>query len=97
MATRDDGSALSCGLHRDLRDEAGPGSTTLLRLANEPDEMQSICACGRKASMNPQSGGDGWSVLQGEQVWVGGNEHHRAVSPSCLRAKDGSDPARMPG
>ena len=40
------------GLRSDFRGEAFPGAAALLTLADDLEEMKTICACARKASMN---------------------------------------------
>ena len=88
---------LCYGLRGDFRGEAFPGSAKLLTLADELEEMKTICACGRKASMNMRVDAAGRRVLHGEQVLIGGNDRYRAVCPSCFYADDGVDAARAPG
>ena len=44
--------AICYGLRTDFQGELFPGSATLLALADEMDEMKTICDCGRKATMN---------------------------------------------
>lgn len=88
---------LCYGLRGDFRGDAFPGSAKLLTLADELEEMKTICACGRKASMNMRIDGEGRRVLQGDQVLIGGNERYRAVCPSCFYAGDDVDAARAPG
>jgi thymidine kinase len=97
LAHRDDLPVLCYGLRSDFRGEAFPGSAALLTLADELEEMKTICACGRKASMNLRIDERGQRVREGEQVLIGGNESYRAVCPSCFYAEDGADPARAPG
>jgi thymidine kinase len=67
-----------------------------MTLADDIEEMKTICACGRKASMNLRVDGDGRRVNEGEQVFIGGNESYRAVCPDCFYS-DSDDPARAPG
>jgi thymidine kinase len=88
---------LCYGLRGDFRGEAFPGSARLLTLADELEEMKTICACGRKASMNMRIDAEGRRVLHGEQVLIGGNDRYRGVCPSCFYADDGVDAARAPG
>ena len=88
---------LCYGLRGDFRGEPFPGSAKLLTLADELEEMKTICACGKKASMNMRIDAQGRRVLQGEQVLIGGNERYRAVCPSCFYAEDGADATGAPG
>ncbi len=87
---------LCYGLRSDFRGEPFPGSALLLTLADDLEEMKTICACARKASMNLRVDADGRRVKDGEQVLIGGNDRYRAVCPSCFYS-DGDDPARAPG
>jgi thymidine kinase len=84
------------GLRGDFRGEAFPGSAALLTLADELEEMKTICACGKKASMNMRIDAQGRRVLEGEQVLIGGNDRYRAVCPKCFYSED-DDPVRAPG
>lgn len=87
---------LCYGLRSDFRGDPFPGSTLLLTLADDLEEMKTICACARKASMNLRVDADGRRVKDGEQVLIGGNDRYRAVCPSCFYSDD-DDPARAPG
>ena len=87
---------LCYGLRSDFRGDAFPGASALLTLADDLEEMKTICACGRKASMNLRVDAEGRRVNQGEQVMIGGNESYRAVCPNCFYS-DGDDPAPAPG
>jgi thymidine kinase len=87
---------LCYGLRSDFRGDPFPGSIMLLALADDLEEMKTICACARKASMNLRVDGDGRRVVDGEQVLIGGNDRYRAVCPSCFYS-DGGDPQRAPG
>ncbi len=87
---------LCYGLRSDFRGEGFAGAVALLTLADELEEMKTICACARKASMNLRVDGEGRRVKEGEQILIGGNERYRAVCPSCFYS-DGDDPARAPG
>ena len=88
---------LCWGLRSDFRGEAFPGSVALLTLADELEEMKSICACGRKASINMRIDAQGRRVTEGEQVLIGGNDRYRAVCPSCFYSGDDADPREAPG
>lgn len=96
MAHADGLPVLCWGLRSDFRGEPFPGAVALLTLADELEEMKSICACGRKASMNMRIDAHGRRVQEGEQVLIGGNDRYRAVCPSCFYS-DEDDPKRAPG
>ncbi len=83
------------GLRSDFRGEAFPGAAALLTLADDLEEMKTICACARKASMNVRVDSEGRRVKDGDQVLIGGNERYRAVCPSCFYSDD--DAAGAPG
>jgi thymidine kinase len=87
---------LCYGLRSDFRGEPFPGSILLLALADALEEMKTICACARKASMNLRIDAEGRRVKDGEQVLIGGNDRYRAVCPGCFYSDD-DDPARAPG
>ena len=88
---------LCWGLRSDFRGDAFPGSAQLLTLADDLEEMKTICACARKASMNMRIGPDGRRVTEGEQVEIGGNDRYRAVCPSCFYSDQAADASRAPG
>jgi thymidine kinase len=87
---------LCYGLRSDFRGDAFPGAAALLTLADDLEEMKTICACARKASMNLRVDDQGRRVQEGEQVVIGGNERYRAVCPSCFYSAV-DDPAQAPG
>ncbi|MBI5256150.1 MAG: thymidine kinase [Burkholderiales bacterium] len=84
------------GLRSDFRGDAFPGAAALLTLADDVEEMKSICACARKATMNLRIDAEGRRVREGEQVVIGGNERYRAVCPACFYA-DEAGPEEAPG
>ena len=85
------------GLRSDFQAQAFPGAAALLTLADELEEMKTICACARKASFNLRIDAQGRRVKDGEQVLIGGNERYRAVCPTCYYAADEVEPAQAPG
>ena len=97
MAHRDHIPVICFGLRGDFRGNGFPGSITLLTLADDLEEMKTICACGRKASMNMRLDAQGRRVSEGEQVVIGGNERYRAVCPACFYADDDESPQKAPG
>jgi len=76
------GSPVICyGLRSDFLGHPFPGSKALLTLADDLEEMKTICRCGRKATMNVRLDAAGNRVTQGEQVEIGGNDRYEAVCP----------------
>ena len=69
------------GLRSDFLGQPFPGSRALLTLADDLEEMKTICRCGRKATMNVRLNLDGTRVREGEQVEIGGNSRYEAVCP----------------
>jgi len=93
-----DGVPVVCyGLRSDFRAEAFPGAAALLTLADDIEEMKSVCACGRKATLNLRIDARGQRVREGEQVFIGGNDRYRAICPSCYYKDDELGPDAAPG
>lgn len=88
--------AICWGLRSDFQGEAFAGAAMLLTLADDVEEMKTICACARKATMNLRIDANGRRVQHGEQVVIGGNERYRAVCPDCFYA-DADSGAIAPG
>ncbi len=97
MAHLDDLPVICYGLRSDFRGEPFPGSALLLTVADDLEEMRTICACGRKASMNIRVDGHGRRARDGAQVEIGGNDRYRAVCPQCLYRDEADPQTRVPG
>ena len=85
------------GLRSDFRAEAFAGAAALLTLADDIEEMKSVCACGRKATLNLRIDARGQRVREGEQVFIGGNERYRAICAACFYKDDELGPDAAPG
>lgn len=72
------------GLRSDFQGNPFPGSVALLTLADELEEIRTICACGRRATMNIRTDEQGARVREGEQVLIGGNSRYRQVCAKCF-------------
>ena len=70
---------LAYGLRTDFRGALFPGSARLLALADSLVEIKSVCACGRKATMNLRVDAAGRGVAQGAQTEIGGNDRYVAL------------------
>lgn len=66
------------GLRSDFRGELFEGSAALMALADDLEEIKTICWCGKKATMNARILGDE-VVREGPQVLIGGNESYVAL------------------
>jgi thymidine kinase len=96
LAHGEDIPVLCWGLRSDFQGGAFEGAAELLTLADDLEEMKTICACGRKASMNVRVDAQGRRMKQGQQVLIGGNDRYRAVCPRCFYS-DVDDAAKTPG
>ena len=72
------------GLRSDFRGEPFPGSSYLLALADDIEEIKNICTCGKKATMNIRVDEEGRRIKEGEQVSIGGNERYRQACGRCF-------------
>ena len=70
---------LAYGLRTDFRGALFEGSARLLALADALIEIKSVCACGRKATMNLRVDAAGHAVAEGRQTVIGGNERYVAL------------------
>lgn len=67
---------LTYGLRTDFRGELFEGSRYLLALADQIEEIKTICFCGRKAIMTARMTPEGTAVTGGDQVECGGNDKY---------------------
>ena len=72
------------GLRSDFQGNAFPGAAQLLTLADAIEEIQTICSCGHKATMNIRLVRLGQRVREGQQVEIGGNERYQQVCARCF-------------
>lgn len=70
---------LTYGLRTDFQAEPFEGSQYLLALAEEIQEIKTICYCGKKATMNLRIDQEGYAVKEGDQVEIGGNDRYVAL------------------
>jgi len=74
-----DGIPVMCyGLRADFCGELFEGSAALLALADDIEELKTICWCGKKATMNARIL-DGHVLRDGPQVLIGGNETYTSL------------------
>ena len=70
---------LAYGLRTDFQGRLFEGSARLLAIADALIEIKSVCACGRKATMNLRVDADGRPVSAGRQTEIGGNDRYVAL------------------
>jgi thymidine kinase len=79
------------GLRSDFQGQPFPGAAHLLTLADDIEEIKTICACGRKATMNIRIDDEGRRVREGAQVQVGGNNRYQQACARCFYRGAGLD------
>lgn len=72
------------GLRADFRSNLFDGSKRLIELADEVEEIVTICECGKKAIMNMRLI-DGRATSYGPQILIGGNDTYKAVCRKCYK------------
>lgn len=84
IAALHDVPVICFGLRTDYRGEPFSGSTHLLALAEDLQEMKAICKCGKKSTMNARIDSRGNRVSVGPQILIGGNGCYRQVCARCF-------------
>ena len=78
---------LCFGLRTDFLTHFFPGAQRLMELADSLTEIKTVCACGRKATVNARIDGEGRIVTEGSQVMLGGNDSYIAMCHKCWKDK----------
>ena len=76
---------LCFGLRTDFLTHFFPGAQRLMELADSLTEIKTVCACGRKATVNARIDEDGHIVTAGSQVLLGGNDRYIAMCHKCWK------------
>ena len=76
---------LCFGLRTDFQTHFFPGSKRLMELADSMTEIKTVCACGRKATVNARIDEEGNIVYRGNQVMLGGNDSYVAMCHKCWK------------
>ena len=74
---------LCFGLRTDFLTHLFPGSKRLFEVADSITEIKTICACGKKATVNARIDENGKVVTSGTQVLLGSNDRYEAMCHSC--------------
>ena len=83
LVDEDDIPVLCFGLRTDFLTHLFPGSQRLMELSDSLTEIKTVCACGRKATVNARIDGAGRVITQGDQVFLGGNDSYVAMCHKC--------------
>ena len=78
---------LCFGLRTDFLTHFFPGAMRLMELSDSITEIKTVCACGRKATVNARIDGEGKIVTEGSQVLLGGNDSYTAMCHKCWKQK----------
>ena len=87
LVDTDDLPVLCFGLRTDFLTHFFPGAQRLMELADSLTEIKTVCACGRKATVNARIDGEGRIVTEGSQVMLGGNDSYVAMCHKCWKDK----------
>ena len=75
------------GLRTDFLTHFFPGAQRLMELADSLTEIKTVCACGRKATVNARIDEQGHIVTEGSQVLLGGNDRYMAMCHKCWKER----------
>lgn len=78
---------LCFGLRTDFLTHFFPGAMRLMELADSLTEIKTVCACGRKATVNARIDENGNVITSGSQILLGGNDSYVAMCHKCWKKK----------
>ena len=87
LVDEDDLPVLCFGLRTDFLTHFFPGAQRLMELADSRTEIKTVCACGRKATVNARIDENGRITTEGSQVLLGGNDRYVAMCHKCWKEK----------
>ncbi|MBR6004157.1 MAG: thymidine kinase [Lachnospiraceae bacterium] len=85
LVDEDDIPVLCYGLRTDFQTHFFPGSKRIMELADSVTEIKTVCACGRKATVNARIDAEGNIIYEGSQVLIGGNDSYVAMCHKCWK------------
>ena len=83
LVDSEDVPVLCFGLRTDFLTHFFPGPRRLMELADSITEIKTVCACGRKATVNARIDANGRIITHGAQVFLGGNDSYIAMCHKC--------------
>lgn len=72
------------GIRSDFLGNPFPGAAQLLTLADSIEELKTICACGRKATMNVRVDENGKRITTGSQIAIEGETRYIQTCGRCF-------------
>ena len=87
LVDEEDIPVLCFGLRTDFLTHFFPGAQRLMELADSLTEIKTVCACGRKATVNARIDENGRIITQGDQVFLGGNDSYVAMCHKCWKQR----------
>ena len=87
LVDEEDIPVLCFGLRTDFLTHFFPGAQRLMELADSLTEIKTVCACGRKATVNARIDASGRIITQGDQVFLGGNDSYVAMCHKCWKLR----------
>ena len=86
FATDENIPVMAYGLRTDFQTQGFPGSTRLLELAHDLQEIKTICRCGKKAVFNGRKL-NGKFISKGSQVAIEGEDNidYESLCASCYK------------
>ena len=87
LVDEEDLPVLCFGLRTDFLTHFFPGAQRLMELADSLTEIKTVCACGRKATVNARIDENGEIVTEGGQILLGGIDSYIAMCHQCWKKK----------
>lgn len=87
LVDEEDLPVLCFGLRTDFLTHFFPGARRLMELADSLTEIKTVCACGRKATVNARLDAQGRVVTEGDQILLGGNDRYMAMCHQCWKRR----------
>ena len=87
LVDEEDIPVLCFGLRTDFLTHFFPGAQRLMELADSLTEIKTVCACGRKATVNARIDATGRIITQGDQVFLGSNDSYVAMCHKCWKQR----------
>lgn len=76
---------LCFGLRADFQTKLFNGSKRLFEIADSITEIKSVCRCGKKATVNARLNEQGQVIVEGEQIFIGGNDKYEGMCWGCWK------------